>query len=97
MLAHPHFLWTGIALAMPFIIATHLGAIVLSGAYGTRAGEPIALVVAGLTAGVLLFFMNYVARVIGVVLPYSVIAIGAGSTIVGMSVARVVTRSHAPG
>lgn len=97
MLADPRFLWTEFVLALPVLIATHLLVNLLFDAYGSRAGQMVVVVVAGLTAGVFLLLINYVARAVGFVLPYSVIAIGAVLTVVGMSLARFAQRRHAPG
>jgi len=95
MVGDPSVFWTHLAVAMPSIIAIHLLTNVLAGAYGSRAGQITAVVVAGFLSGVLLLVISFLARTeLGVVIPYTVIALGAGLTLVGMSLARLPSRSR---
>lgn len=94
MLANPSVLWAFLAVAMPFIIAIHLLANVRAAAYGSRIGQTTPVLVAGFLSGVLLLVVTYLARTLGVVIPFTVIAIGAGLTLVGMSLPRLALRSR---
>jgi len=94
MVADPSVFWTHLAVAMPFIIAIHLLTNGLAGAYASRAGQTTAVVVAGFLSGVLLLVISFLARMgLGVFISYTVIAVGAGLTLVGMSLARLSLRS----
>lgn len=98
MVGNEQTFWWELALAMPFIVAIHLIANVLAGAYGhvwehASADEAGQVVLANAVAGGMILFLGFFFRSqFDIVIPYMVIVIGAGLSLAGMGLVRFRSR-----
>jgi FlaA1/EpsC-like NDP-sugar epimerase len=98
-IATDHNFWFDLAVAMPVIVAVHLIANILAGAYGhvweyASTEEAIQVVMAcGVSGGVLLILAWFARNAaLGIVVPFAVIVVGAGLTLGGMGLVRFRSR-----
>lgn len=98
MVGDPRVFWIDLAIAMPAIVGIHLLANVLAGAYGhvwehASADEAGQVVVANAIAGGVVLSLALIMRgQLEMVIPYSVIVVGAGLSLSGMGLVRFRSR-----
>jgi hypothetical protein len=92
----PRLFWADFFLSLPVIVGIHLIANFLAGAFGYSGKQVIgAVVLANVLSAALLLVLGFVVRSeLSVLLPYSVILVGAGLSLAAMLFARFLSRSR---